>query len=207
MKFTEPKFTLAANLKDDVPGLLTQADGAIAGIEGHPALFPNAGPVLQGLKDARKTLGDATTTSVPLKKSAQVRSPAERALRGRMMDALRFTETCANNDPTNGPAIIAASTFSEKAKSTYTKPPLALRLGKASSSVLANAKAGKKRSVFYSWRYSVDNGQTWIEVAETNTCKTLLEGLPLGKTVLVEVALTQQNIRGPWSDSASIFVH
>jgi hypothetical protein len=208
VKVIEPKFTVVAELKGDIPGLLTQADGVIAGFEGNPNFFPNSGPVLQALKAARKTLGDSYTASAPLKKSAHARSPAERALRARLTEAAHFTETCANNDPANGPAIIAASTFKQKAKSARTKPPLALKLGKVPGTVLADAKAAKKgAAAFYSWRYSLDNGQTWVEAAQTNTHLTLLEGIPLGKTVLVQVAVTQKSVRGPWSDSASLLVH
>jgi hypothetical protein len=206
MKLGEPKLIVAANLRDDAPGLLTQTDGVIAGIEAHPAFFPNAGPILQVLKDARKTMGETHTATSPLKRGRKARSPAERALRNKLLDAARFVETCANEDLANGPAIVAASTFSLKARSTYTKPPLKLKNGKASSTVVADAKAAKKVRSFYWWRYSLDNGQSWLEVEGTNTCKTLLEGLPVHKIVLVQVALTQSNVRSPWSDSASILV-
>jgi hypothetical protein len=208
MNVTEPKVTVVANLQRDVPGLLAQADGVVAGFEGHPAYFPNADPVVKAIKDARKTLGDTHTSTAPLKKAGEARSPAERALRNRLTDGARFVETCANNDLANAPAIVAASTFSQKARSTRAKAPLTLTHAKASGAVLADAKAAKKGSgVFYSWRYSLDNGQTWVEVAQTNVSKTLLEGLPVGKTVLVQFALTQKNIRGSWSDTASIIVH
>jgi hypothetical protein len=207
MNLTDPpKITVAANLKPDAPSLLTQADAVVSGIEAHPALFPNAAPIVQAVKDARKVLGDTHTTAAPLKKSRQTRSPAERALRNRLTDCARFVETCANDDPANGPAIVAASTFKEKAKSKRTKSPLTLTYGKASGTVLADAKAAG-RGAFYSWRYSLDNGQTWVEVAQSNHSKTLLVGLPVGKTVLVEVSITQKNIRGPWGDAASLLVH
>jgi len=207
MKFTEPKFTVAANLKQDVPGLLTQADVAVAGFEAHPAFFPNSAKVVQDIKDARKTLGDTLTTTGPLKKAGKARSPAERALRNKLTDGARFAETCANDDPANGSAIVAASTFSQKGKTTHTKAPLTLTHGKASGTVLADAKAAKKGRAFYSWHYSLDNGQTWVEVAQTNSHKTLLEGLPVGKLVLVQVAVTQKDVRGPWGDTANIIVH
>jgi hypothetical protein len=207
MSNIDTKFTVSANLREDMPGLLAQADGVVAGFEGNPTYFPNSGPVVQGVKDARKAAGDKHTASQPLRKSRQARSPEERALRARLTEAAHFTETCANDDPANGPAIIAASTFTQKAKTTYAKPPLALKLGAASGSVLAGARAAKGRRVFYSWRYSLDNGQSWIEAPPTNHAKTLLEGIPLGKTVLVQVAVTQKNVRGPWSDSASVPVY
>src|SRR5262249_35768120 len=104
MRFTEPKITVAANLQQDVPGLLAQADGVVAGIEGHPGYFPNANPVVQAIKDARKTLGDTHIMSAPLKKAGKARSPAERALRNRLTDGARFVETCANNDLANASA-------------------------------------------------------------------------------------------------------
>jgi hypothetical protein len=208
MKNGDLRFVVAPNLKGDVPGLLSQTDGVVAGIEAHAVLFPNASSVVQGLKDARKALADKHVETGPLKRSARARSPEERALRNKVTDAARFVETTANDDPANGPAIIAASTFSQKARSTHSKGPLNLRRGPASDSVVADAKAVKKGSkAFYSWRYSVDGGATWIEVAQTNIHLTLLEGLPVGKTVFVQVAITQKNIRGPWSDSASLLVH
>jgi hypothetical protein len=208
MNVIEPKIIVVANLQRDVPGLLAQADGVVAGFEGHPAYFPNADPVVKAIKDARKTLGDTHTTTAPLKKAGQARSPAERALRNKLTDGARFAETCANNDLANAPAIVAASTFSQKARSTRAKHPLTLTYGEASGTVLADAKAAKRgNSAFYSWRYSLDNGQTWVEVAQTNISRTLLDGLPVGKTVLVQVALTQQNVGGSWSDTASILVH
>jgi hypothetical protein len=83
-----------------------------------------------------------------------------------------------------------------------------VKLGKVSGSVLADTKAAKRgTAAFYSWRCSVDNGLTWIEAPQTNIHKIVLEGIPLGKTVLVQVAVTQKNVRRPWSDSASVFVH
>ena len=203
---TELKFTVPANLRDDVPGLLVQADGVVAGFEGNPALFPNSGAIVQALKDARQKLAEKHTASAPLKKSRQMRSPEEKALRARLTEGAHFTETCANNDPANGAAIIAASTFSQKRRSPRPKPDLALKLTKVEGTVFADAKA-KGRRVFYSWRYSLDNGLTWVEVAQTNTHTTLLVGLPTLKTVLVQVAVTQKSVRGPWSDSASILVH
>src|SRR6516162_4767407 len=90
---TELKFTVPANLRDDVPGLLVQADGVVAGIEGNPALFPNSGAIVQGLKDARQKLAEKHTASAPLKKSRQVRSPEEKALRARLTESAHFTET------------------------------------------------------------------------------------------------------------------
>ena len=208
MKTSDPKIIVAPHLKNDVPGLLTQTDGVTAGIETNAALFPGSGPVVQGLKDARKALADKHTATGPLKRSAKARSAEERSLRNKVVDAARFVETCANADLANGPAIVAASTFSEKARTTYVKGPLTVRQGPASGSVVADAKAAKKGSrAFYSWRYSLDGGVTWIEAAQTNEHKASLSGLPVGKSVLVQVAITRKNIRGPWSDGASRLVH
>jgi len=202
----EVKFTVAANLEESVPDLLVQADGVINGFESQPSFFPNAAPIVQGLKDARKALADKGTATGTLRRSKQARSTEENTLRDRMKGAVRFTESCANDDPANGPAIIAASTFSEKAKGTRTKGPLTLARGPAQGDLAADAKAAKRgRSAYYWWRYSLD-GTTWVEVAGTNVHKTLLQGLPVGKTVFVQVAITQSNIRGPWSDSVSLFV-
>jgi hypothetical protein len=207
MKHGPPKFIVAAFLKEDVPGLLVQADGVVHGIETHPGLFPNAGPVVQGLKDARNALGDKQTTTGPLKRSAKARSPEERTLRNALVDASRFVETCANKDPENGAAIIAASTFSQKVWNTPPKPPLRLRRGPQAGSVITDAKAAKRgTNAYYFWRYSLD-GVTWVEVAGTNVHTTQIDGLPSGKTVYVQVAISQRNIRSPWSDSASILVH
>ncbi len=206
MKNGGPKFIVVPGLKADVPGLLSQTDGVTTGIETHATLFPNSGALVQGLKDARKALADKHVETGPLKRAAQSRSAEERALRNKVTDAARYVETTANADPENGPAIIAASTFSQKAKSTRAKGPLTLHHGPSAGSVEADAKAAKKGpSAFYSWRYSLD-GVTWVDVAQTNVHQTLFEGLPIGKTVLVQVATTQKNIRGPWSDSASMLV-
>lgn len=207
MKIGGPKFIVVPGLKEDVPGLLLQTDGVVTGIETHPTLFPNYAPVVQELKDARKALADKATQTGSQKRAASLRSAEERALRYKLTDAARFVETTANNDPDNGAAIIAASTFTQKAKGTRTKGPLALYRGPFAGSVSADAKAAKRgANAFYSWRYSLD-GATWVEVENTNVHKTLIEGLPTGKTVLVQVAITQKNIRGPWSDSASLLVH
>jgi hypothetical protein len=208
MKNGGPKFLVAPHLKPDVPGLLSQADDVATGIETHAPLVPSSGPVVQGLRDARKALADKHVQTGPLKRSAKARSTEERALRNRLTDAARFVETTANNDPANGSAIVAASTFSQKGKSASTKGPLTLHQGPVSGSVSADAKAAKKgASAFYSWRHSLDGGVTWVEGAQTNRHKTLLDGLPVAKAVLVQVAITQKDIRGPWSDSASILVH
>ena len=206
MKNGVPKLIVVPGLKNDVPGLLSQADDVAAGIETHAALFPGSAPVVQGLKDARKALGDKHVATAPLKRSAKSRSAEERALRNKLTDAARYVETTANGDPDNGPAIIAASTFSQKGKSARTKGPLTLLRGPSTGSVRADAKAAKRgSSAFYAWRYSLD-GVTWVEVAQTNVHTTLLEGLTVGKTVFVQVAITQKNIRGPWSDSATTLV-
>jgi hypothetical protein len=207
MDLIYPKFVVAAFLTRDVPGLLVQADVVVAGIEAHPDYFPSAGPVVQGIKDARQALGDTYTSTSPLKRARKTRSPQERTLRNRLTDGARFVETCANDDPENGTAIIAASTFSRKATGKRRKDLLALKYGLASGSVLADTKASRYRSAFYWWRYSLDNGQTWLEVAGTNRSKTLLEGLPVAGTVLVQVAVTVKDVRGPWSDGASLLVH
>jgi hypothetical protein len=206
MKNGGPRFIVVPGLRDDVPGLLSQTDGVTTGIETHAALFPSSGPIVQGLKDARKALADKHVETRPLKRSAQSRSPEERALRNKVTDAARYVETTANDDPENGTAIIAASTFSEKSRSPRTKGPITLRHGPSAGSVDADAKAARRGpSAFYSWRYSLD-GVNWTEVAQTNVHKTRIEGLPALKTVFVQVAITQKNVRGPWSDSASMFV-
>jgi hypothetical protein len=202
-----PKFVVAANVAKDVPGLLTQADGVTAGIEAHPGFFPNSGPIVQGIKEARKALGDKLAATSPLKRARQTRSPEERTLRNRLIDGARFVESCANDDLENGEASIVASTFSRKATGKRKKGLLKLKYGEASGSILADAKASKYRSAFYWWRFSLDNGLTWVEPAGTNTSKTLLESLPVAKTVLVQVAVTEKNVRSPWSDSASVLVH
>jgi hypothetical protein len=208
MKFRTPKFIVAAHLASDIPGLLAQTDAVVAGIEGHADLFPDHAPVVQGLKDARTALGDKHTETGPLKRAAQMRSPEARTLCNRVVDAARYVETCANNDPENGTAIIAASSFSQRRRTTRTKAPLALKNGLPAGSVIADAKAAKKgTSAFYSWRYSLDGGLTWIEVADTNHHVTTISGLPLLHVVYVQVAITQNNTRGAWSDSVHIVVH
>jgi hypothetical protein len=207
MKNKEPKLIVVAQLKEDVPGLIAQTAGVIAGMEAHAALFPNSGPVVQGLKDARQALDDVYTATGPLKRSAQSRTKEETTLRNKVLDAARFTESCANADPANGPAIIAASTFSQRTRPQRTKGPLVLKYGASSGSVVADAKAAKRgTSAFYSWRYSIDGGATWVETAHTNVHTTTFQGLPVGKTVVAQVAITQKNIRGPWSDNASLLV-
>jgi hypothetical protein len=207
MKNGSPKFIVVPGLKEDVPGLLSQTDGVISGIESQAPLFPNSSTIVQELKDARKLLGDKAIQTGTLKRSAKARSTEERALRNKLTDTARFVETTANKDPDNGLAIIAASTFTQKTQGTRTKGPLTLRRGPSTGSIKADAKAAKRgANAFYSWRYSLD-GITWVEVAQTNVHKTLLEGLPAGKTVFVQVAITQKNLRGPWTDSVSLLVH
>src|SRR5262249_17438680 len=114
MNPTDIKFTVAANLKGDVPGLVQQSTDVITAIQTHPPLFPNSGPIVQDLKDSTKALTDKLAVTGQLKRSARARTKEENTLRSKMLVAARFTEDCANADPANGPAIIAASTFSEK---------------------------------------------------------------------------------------------
>lgn len=207
MSAMESKVVVAAYLKDSVPDLLKQTDDVTNGIEGEPSLFPNSASVVQGLKDARKNLADATKDSANDKSAARTRSAPERVLRNRLADAARYVETCANNDRANAEAIIKASTFSRKPARRPGKKPLDLKYGGTAGAVLCDAKAPKKGGrAFFSWRYSLDNGQTWVETAQTNGSKNLLNGLPVGKTVFVQVAITQKNVRSAWSDSATFLV-
>src|SRR5262249_53124520 len=157
VKHGGPKLIVAAHLKEDVPGLLAQADGVAAGLEGHPDFFPDHAPVVQRLMDARHALGEAHTDTGPLKRSAQKRSPEERTPPNRLPDTARYVETCATDDLSNGTAIIAASTFSQKRPTARTKAALTLKNGRPSGTVIADAKAAKRgTSAFYWWRWSLE---------------------------------------------------
>ncbi len=65
-----------------------------------------------------------------------------------------------------------------------------------------------KRSKYFNWSYSVDNGKTWVSVPSTLVAHTTITGLPALTTVSFRVSITTTAApQGDWSQSIALLVH
>ena len=63
----------------------------------------------------------------------------------------------------------------------------------------------KTRRATYSWQYSRDCGDTWVDTPATFAAKTVVSGLPLGVVQFRYRALTGTG-QGEWSHAISLLV-
>jgi hypothetical protein len=136
----------------------------------------------------------------------EARNLKQDALETLLKQGAMSVEALCRANPGQASAIAAASGYREKDPNPHVKLPLALKNAATSGSLLAIARAGKGKKVWYDWRYSTNGGQTWTQVQGTNSANTVISGLTALTTVMVQVRMTIKNVPGDWSDGVSILV-
>ncbi len=90
-------------------------------------------------------------------------------------------------------------------ESTRRKPPLSAKPARSSRSLIAEVRSVTKRAS-YEWQISLDGGKTWIKVKTTRETRTLIEDLPLARSVKIRVRPITKSGPGDWIGPISVLV-
>ena len=125
------------------------------------------------------------------------------AVKDDMYDWMAFVQSAANRvgDYATAIAIIQAAGFGVKVNGVKIKAPFAVTNKKGAKGV-ATLKMKKveaeKGTATYEWRYSVDEGATWIPLLSGNKASQIIEGLTSGASILCQGRAIADNMASVW---------
>ena len=158
--------------------------------------LPKPFPALKRLAKAVEALD---TTAVAAKTRAVGTVPARDVARREVFRAAaRYksaVESVGDGDLANARAIIVESGLRARRESTRRKPPIRVKPGRVSGSLVAQVRSAAKRAS-YEWEVSVDGGKTWKLVKTTLTSKTTIDDLPIGVYVQIRCRPITKSGRG-----------
>lgn len=168
--------------------------------------LPKAFPALDRLD---KAVGALDAAQIAAQSRAVGTVPARNAARKRVFQAAAgyksAVEQVANTDPANGTVIIVESGLRMRRESTRRKAQLSAKPARLSRSLIADVRSVAKRAS-YEWQISLDGGETWIKVKTTLETRTLIEDLPLAKSVKIRVRPITKSGPGNWIGPITVLV-
>ena len=159
-------------------------------------------PKLQGFVDGLRHAA-AQAPSLGVAGASHVKQ-ARDALMGALEGERQYVESIAAATPQEALAIALRAGMDLKRHSPRSKPPLELRHGSVSRTVVAIAKAIHGALTYY-WQYSLD-GVTWIDRPMTDVAHTQIDDLTPGTMVWVRVRAMTRKETTDWVATASIMV-
>lgn len=191
--------------KMKVNHLILAVRGIVAAGRKNKAL-PRPFPTLTRLAKAVEAL-EAAQVAAQLRAAGTV--PARNTQVARVFAALAAyksaVQTVAHADPANAASIIVNSGLRTRRASTRRKAIFSLKRGPVSRSLRAEVKAIAKRAS-YEWEISVDGGETWIHVRTTTQTGTVIDDLPLGKSVKVRCRPVTKSGPADWIGPITVLV-
>lgn len=196
----------------DVNNVLVCARGLHAGFSAHPALFPDPPiPVatlaiqIAGLDAAQQTARYTRATG-----TVALRDLARDVLWTSVEACCTFVQGRIDANPEQGHVLIEKSGLRAVAFRSSSKPPIEARL-EPQGAVLLRAHSqllhkGRVNRTF-DWQYTLDGGQTWIDVPSTPVATTRIAGLPALATCGFRVRVTLKTGASEWSQPVSLLVH
>jgi hypothetical protein len=117
-----------------------------------------------------------------------------------------YVETLVNADPTNAATLAGDAGMTIRKAGARNKPLLAAKHGATAGQVHVVAKATKGARL-NSWQYSADGGKTWVEVPNTSTASTTIQGLtPAVNVMFRQRVFTIAAGWSNWSEAVSLIV-
>jgi hypothetical protein len=200
--------------RDHIPDVQVRAQTLYTGLDGDKVMYAAPNPPLPAFLILIQNLASSQQTALARGKgSAAVRDGSRDLLWVGMESQRTYVQGLA--DVSSNPVSVIQNAGLLVARfSPYTKPFLALTLGKQSGTVACDANVGllvgtgakhPNASRFLNWEYTSD-GKTFVSLPSTPTGKTTIHGLTPLTIVGVRVSLTNSEGPGPWSEVATILV-
>jgi hypothetical protein len=148
--------------------------------------FTSPGTVVTALAAAAAAYQAATQNVSTSKDVTDARTAAKQAVVDRFLQVQAYINgVVAQLPPDQATAAVESTGLPARKRSTRTKPPLQVKDGSLSGSVLVIALAAAKTAVYY-FEYSSD-GKTWLACPSVLKCRTSLSGLTVGTTYYFRV--------------------
>ncbi len=188
------------------------ADFIIAAQKVHDQMAANTStlPVPNPALTVLQTQIDALNTDQALVKARSTGSVADRdAAMKTVAISLNsergYVEGVCNANPSNAATIVEDAGMFLRTVPTREKPPLAVKAGKVSGSVVVVAKATKGAKA-NDWQQSIDGGKTWTDLPATTKATTTVQSLQPGTTVEFRQRVLTKTGVSDWGQTISHLV-
>jgi hypothetical protein len=191
-KMSKPRFLVAAR--------------AIVQAGKENDLLPKPCPALDALDAAVRALDEAeTATRTRMVGTVPARNQAYRRARAALASYTLAVQSAADADATRATSVIEQSGLRARRESTRRKKPFATRRGRIPGTLIVEVKAVAKRAA-YAFEWSADGGKTWNAAPRELKAKTVLEGLPVGKRVLIRWRAVVASGEIDWSEPIEVTI-
>ncbi len=200
-----PRQRASLKLPRSVLGVLAKARAIVAAMTGNPA-FPAPDPTLEEVQAAIDEAHDAqiVTYSRALG-SVAGRDEKVNELVSLLQSLRAYVQKMADANSEGAAAIIESAGLHVHKSTAYAKPRFHVEDGRVSGSVKVTAESVPGQ-VFYEWQYSVDGGQTWIDLPTTVRSKTIVSGLTPTRVVSFRYRSGTRKGTSDWSQTMAIMV-
>jgi hypothetical protein len=200
--------------RKNVPGVIAGAWGIHNGLADHPDLFPAPSPplgtLLSLIKAAEAAQIQARTRAIG---SAATRDVKVGELWTCLELLLKYVQSRADESSDLAEMLIQNAGMKVATPPVHGKGLLEIRQTQPGTVVvsafvsLLRAQGGcKSRRVTFNWRYTADNGETWIQPPSTPVGNIEISGLPSMTRVGFSVCISDATGTRPWSDMTTALV-
>jgi hypothetical protein len=197
---------IALRLPRVAPLLIVFARQIVQAMTGNP-WFPSPTPDLATVAAAIDALDESEVlVRTRVKGAAAARNVKKKEVERALRALKRHVEGIADQDVSNGAAIIESAGMTPKKHTPRHKLPLSARMGTAPDQVILRAKS-LRRPASYEWQYSDDGGETCIGAGTTTVADTIVRGLSPARTYCFRFRTTVKRTTGEWSQVIHFVVH
>jgi hypothetical protein len=185
------------------------------GIGNHPSVFVSPSPALNTIVNQTQVVETAETLARSRVPGAAAARNAQRGILVGLLEAgVMYVQQTADACPSYDLAVsaIQAAGLTVAVVPARIKPILAATQGPTAGSVALEANAtalgaGGRKKTCFNWQYTGDGGKTFVNVASTPRCRTLISGLTPLTTYGFRVSVTNSDgVAGEWSPLVSFLV-
>lgn len=193
--------------------VLSQAKTIHDGMEANASVFTSPSPplptLLSQIEDCEKS---QQTVGTRVKGAAEARKLKFDALVTSLESERMYVQSLCDGSPEQAANLIKLAGMQVASVGRYQKPILVAMPGVPAGTVDLEANARlldkSRKGKFYSWRYTLDGGKTFLAAPSTGAARTSISGLPLLTVVGFQVSVTvNKSPPGDWSQLVSILVH
>jgi hypothetical protein len=193
-------------LPRQIPQLISKSKGVVLSMTSNanfPVPFPGNIPVLATVTADINALDAAELVALTgVNGAVEARDIKKEVVLKDMRLYNAYVQGVADNNPSNAAQIIKSAGMGIKQRGTYTRPDFSVNYGNVSGTVSLVVKAVGKRAS-YEWQMSTD-AKTWLNLPNTLTCKTLVDGLTPGTTYYFRYNTVTKDGEGTWSQVVTI---
>jgi len=193
-------------LSNKVSDVIAFAQSVLASMEAAKATFPTPSPTMTVFQADITALVTAESAALGRAKGAvDTRNAKLEVVKGDLEAQRAYVQLVADAaNPSNAAAIVESAGMSLRKVTPRDKPPLSVRQGFLSGTVILMAKAAARQAA-YNWQHSPDQ-KTWTSLPQTLQAKTTVSGLTAGTVHYFRVQALVRKGEVPWGDFVSFLV-